>query len=79
MRTTTQELNERTVKIIYHAIIECGRHRFCKAAGISESLYYKRRDRPEMLRLGEIRTLYRLGKLTDDQILSMVREERRKP
>ena len=79
MRTTTQELNERTVKIIDHAIIECGRHRFCKAAGISESLYYKRRARPEMLRLGEIRTLYRLGKLTDDQILSMVREERRKP
>ena len=79
MRTTTQELNERTVKIIDHAIIECGRHRFCKAAGISESLYYKRRDRPEMLRLGEIRTLYRLGKLTDDQILSMGREERRKP
>ena len=77
MRTTTQELNERTVKIIDHAIIERGRHRFCKAAGISESLYYKRRDRPEMLRLGEIRTLYRLGKLTDDQILSMVREERR--
>ena len=43
MKITAQELNERTVKIIDHAIIECGRHRFCKAAGISESSYYKRR------------------------------------
>lgn len=74
--STNQTLNENARKIIRHATVECGRAKFCNGAGISEPTYYNHVKKPECITLRELRVMYRLGKLTDEQILSMIREVR---
>ncbi len=68
-----QKLNENTRKLIAHASVECDRKKLCKASGVSEATYYRHIKRPEDITLGELRALFRLGKLTDDQLLSAIR------
>lgn len=75
MKIRIQVLDENARKLWGHSEVECGRSKLCKAVGISEPSYYCRLRSPEKMTLREMRVLYRVGKLTDEQILSAIRED----
>ena len=73
MKIGSQKLDENARKMIEHAAVECKPKMLCKAAGISVPSYYNRKKKPEDMTLRELRVLYRVGKLTDEQVLSAIR------
>lgn len=73
MKLGNQKLDENAVKMLEYAEVECNRKSLCKAAGISEPSFFNRKKKPECMTLRELRVYCRLGKLTDEQILSAIR------
>lgn len=68
-------LDEEYRKIMKHVMIDTPRDKLCKVLGVSESCLYKHIRQPELVKLGELRALRKTGRITDEQILAMVREE----
>ena len=72
---STQKLDDNFHKIMKHIMIDTPRDKLCKVLGVSESCLYKHIRQPELVKLGELRALRKTGRITDEQILAMVREE----
>ncbi len=71
-----RDLDESARKMIAYALIESDRKRLCHAMGCCDRTLSARKAEPEMLTLRELRAIYRLGKLTDEQVLSAIRQDR---
>lgn len=67
-------LDDNARKMIAYALIESDRKRLCHAMGCCDRTLVARKADPEMLTLRELRAIYRLGKLTDEQMLSAIRQ-----
>lgn len=50
-----------------------GTDKFAQALGFAPRTYFSRKDHPESYTLDELRSLYRLGKLTDEEFMTMIR------
>ena len=70
---STQKLDDNFRKIMKHIMIDTPRDKLCKVLGVSESCLYKHIRQPELVKLGELRALRKTGRITDEQILAMVR------
>jgi hypothetical protein len=73
---STQGLDESYRNILKHLLVDTPSPQFCKLLGISKSCLTTRRKRPELTTLRELRILRRTGRVTDEQILSIIREEK---
>ena len=72
---TTQKLDDKYRNILEHVLVDTPRKKLCKVLDMSESCFYKRIRIPELTTLRELRILRRTGRVTDEQILAMIREE----
>lgn len=73
---STQGLDEAYRKILKHLLVDTPPSKLCKLLGISSSCLSSRRRRPELTTLRELRILSRTRRITDEQILSIIREEK---
>lgn len=73
---STQKLDDKYRNILEHVLVDTPPKKLCKLLGIKESCLYDRKKRPELTRLRELRILRRTGRITDEQILAMIREEK---
>lgn len=71
-----QNLDNNARKMIAYALVESDRKCLCHAMGCCDRTLAARKADPEMLTLRELRAIYRVGKLTDAQVLNAIREER---
>ena len=60
--------------IMAHALVDTPVTKMCKLLGISESCLYARKRKPEFTTVRELRILRGSGKITDEQILDIIRE-----
>ncbi len=72
---STQKLDDKYRNILEHVLVDTPPKKMFKILGISESCFYARKKRPELTTLRELRILRRTGRVTDEQILAMIREE----
>lgn len=70
----TRDLDDSARKMIAYALIETDREHLCRAMGCCGRTLAARKADPEMLTLRELRAIYRVGKLTDAQVLNAIRE-----
>lgn len=73
--TQSQVLNTAASNITAAIAQIKGKDKFAQALGFTEKTYYSRKDQPEQYTLDELRKLYRFGKLTDEEFLTMIRSE----
>lgn len=71
----TQGLDDAARNILGHVLVDTPRQKLAKLLGIGEKCLSERKKKPEMMRLRELRILRRTGRITDEQVLAMVREE----
>lgn len=71
----TQGLDDTYRNIFDHVMVDTPRKKLLKVLGIGESTLYKRRRFPEHTTLRELRILRRTRRITDEQILAMIRED----
>lgn len=70
-----QKIDAEYRRIMKHVMIDTPREKICKVLNISESCLYKHIRNPDLVKLSEIRALRRTGRITDEQILMIVRED----
>lgn len=70
----SQALDDRYRHIMAHIAVDTPTKKLCKVLGISESCWYARKRKPEDATLRELRILRQTGRMTDDQILEIIRE-----
>lgn len=72
---TTKRLDDNYRNVLEHVLVDTPRDKLCKILDISERSLYKRKIKPENATLRELRILRRTGRVTDEQLLSIIREE----
>lgn len=72
---STQGLDDKYRNIMSHVLVDTPANKLSKVLGISERCIYKRKEKPEHTTLRELRILRRTGRITDEQVLAIVREE----
>ena len=72
---STQGLDEKYRNTLEHVLVDTPPKKLCKILGIGESCLYSRKRKPEYTTLRELRILRRTGRITDEQVLAMIREE----
>lgn len=70
----TQVLDDRYRHTLNHILVDTPAKSLCKVLGISESCLYARKRKPEQATIRELRILRRTGRMTDEQILEVIRE-----
>lgn len=70
-----QKIDDNFRNALNHMVVDTPRAKLCKIIGISEGAFYNRKRNPEYTTLRELRILWRTGRVTDEQILSFIREE----
>lgn len=59
--------------MLNHALVDIPARKLCPLLGISNSCLYKRKKAPEHATIRELRVLSRLGKLSDEQLLLIIK------
>ena len=70
-----QAINDNFRNVMEHMVVDTPRAKLCKIIGISESAFYRRKRDPGYMTVRELRILRNTGRVTDEQILSFIREE----
>lgn len=70
----TQSLDDNYRYVMAHALVDTPTAKMCKVLGISESCLYARKRKPEFATVRELRILRSTGRITDEQLLSIIRE-----
>lgn len=70
-----QELDDNYRYYLRHMMVDTPKVKLCKLLGISSTCLYNHRKRPELLTVRELRIYRSTGRMTDEQILSIIRKE----
>lgn len=70
----TRALDDNYRYIMAHALVDTPAAKMCKLLGISESCLYMRKRKPEFTTVRELRILRNTGRITDEQLLSIIRD-----
>lgn len=71
----TVELDDNYRYYLKHIMVDTPGKQLCKLLKISESCLYLHRKHPERITVRELRILRNTGRLTDAQLLSILRKE----
>lgn len=71
----TVELDDTYRHIMRHIIVDTPVKKLCKILNLSESCLYLHKRRPELVTIRELRILRQTGRMTDEQILAVIRKE----
>lgn len=71
----TTELDDNYRYYLRHIMVDTPGKALCKLLRISESCLYHHRKHPELITVRELRILRSTGRLTDEQLLAILRKE----
>lgn len=71
----SQNLDEKYRRTLNHVLVDTPAKKLCKILGISESCLYARKRKPEHATVRELRILRQTGRITDSQILEIIRDD----